>query len=415
MVANGVLAGAAGQRDNSRERSWASVRLTAWRQRLAGRLFVRYGEALAFVAAALVASLLLQRFFPYPFLFLFFAAVMAAAWFGGTGPGIFSVLLSTLAIDYFFVPPVYSLAINTADTSYFGACIACALVASWVCSSKKRDAEALRDARERLEVRVAQRTAELANSVADREKAQQALIQAQSELAHLSQVLTMGELTASIAHEVNQPLTAVVNYGNACLEWLSASPPNLAEARLAAETIVKDGTRAAAVLGRIRALFQKQPRSTEWLDMNTVIHELIALLRHEIAKQNVSVRTDLSADLPRVKADRVQLQQVLLNLMVNAMDATGGVAGRTREILVRSRRQGAAAIRVSVEDNGCGFSPDVAERIFDPFFTTKPHGTGMGLSISRSLIESHQGKLWAERRPEGGAAFQITLPVESGS
>lgn len=367
------------------------------------------------VSGALVWSLVIQRYFPYPFLFLFVAAVMTAAWFGGAGPGLMAVVLSTFAVDYFFVPPHYSFAINATDTAYFGAFVVCALVASWVSASKRRDAEALRDARDLLEARVAKRTAELANSIAEREEAQQGLLQAQSELAHLSHAMTLGELTASIAHEVNQPLTAVVNYGNACLEWLSANPPNLEEARLAAETIVKDGARAAAVIGRIRALFQKQPPSTEWLEINAVIYELIVLLQQEINKQRVSLHLDLNGDLPRVKADRVQLQQVLLNLIVNAMDATSGIADQSHEIVIRSRRDGAERIRVVVEDSGCGFSPDMAERIFDPFFTTKPRGTGLGLSISRSLIESHHGKLWAEPRSSGGAVFQITLPVESGT
>ncbi len=374
---------------------------------------IAHGAAALLVSAALVSSLVLQRYFPYPFLFVFVAAVMSAAWFGGRGPGLLAVILSTFAVDYFFVPPHYSLAINATDAAYFAAFVSCALVASWVSASKKRDAQALSDARDLLEVRVAERTADLANSVAEREKTQEALIQAQSELARLSQVLTMGELTSSIAHEVNQPLTAVVNYGNACLEWLSASPPNLEEARLAAETIIKDGTRAAAVLGRIRALFQKQPLSTEWLDVNGVVQDLIALLHHETAKQRVSLQTNLAADLPRVKADRVQLQQVLLNLIVNAMDAMRDVRGRPRDIVIRSRVQGNAAVCVSVEDNGCGFAPGVVEKMFDPFFTTKPHGTGLGLSISRSLVESHGGKLSAEPRGESGAVVQFTLPVEA--
>jgi C4-dicarboxylate-specific signal transduction histidine kinase len=393
-------------------RSRSSLESKAFRGRFGARCAARYAAAVLLVAAALIPSLLLQRHFVHPFLFLFYAAVMGAAWIGGAGPGLLAVVLSTVAIDYFFLPPFHSLAVNATDTTYFGAFVGCALAASWVSSSKKRDAEALRDGRDLLEVRVEERTAELANSVAEREKAQQALIQSQSELAHLSKVLTMGELTSSIAHEVNQPLTAVVNYGNACLEWLSASPPNLEEARLAAETIVKDGTRAAAVLGRIRALFQKQPLSTEWLDMNAVVQELIALLRHEISKRRVSLQTDLAANLPRVKADRVQLQQVLLNLIVNAMEATRDTKDRPREIAVRTRRESDAAIRVSVEDNGCGFAPGVGQRIFDPFFTTKPDGTGLGLSISRSLVESHRGRLSAEARPEGGSIFQFTLPVE---
>jgi len=411
MSAQGELIDAAQPKIVSRH-SRSSSESRASRNRSGGRTAAGYGAAVLLVAAALGPSLLLQRHFVHPFLFLFYAAVMGAAWLGGAGPGLLAVVLSTLAIDYFFIQPYHSLAINATDTTYFAAFVVCALAASWVSSAKKRDSEALRDARDLLEIRVEERTAELANSVAEREKAQQALIQAQSELAHLSQVLTMGELTSSIAHEVNQPLTAVVNYGNACLEWLSANPPNLEEARLAAETIVKDGTRAAAVLGRIRALFQKQPLSTEWLDMNAVIQELIALLKHELTKRRVSLRTELGANLPRVKADRVQLQQVLLNLIVNAMEATRDVTTRPREIVVRSRRQSGAAICVTVEDNGCGFAPGVAEKIFDPFFTTKPDGTGLGLSISRSLVESHRGRLWAETLPEGGSAFAFSLPVE---
>lgn len=382
------------------------------RRRFGAESAAGYGVAVVLVIAALIPSLLLQRHLVHPFLFFFYAAVIGAAWYGSAGPGLLAVVLSTLAVDYFFLPPFHSLAVNATDTTYFGAFVVCALAASWVSSSKKRDAEALQDARDLLEVRVEERTAELANSVAEREKAQQALIQAQSELAHLSQALTMGELTASIAHEVNQPLTAVVNYGNACLEWLSANPPDLQEARIAAETIVKDGTRAAAVLGRIRALFRKQPLSTEWLDMNSVIQELIALLRHEIARRRILLRTDLAANLPRVKADRVQVQQVLLNLIANAMDAARDVKDGPHEITVRSRRQNEEAISVAVEDNGCGLAPGTAEKIFDPFFTTKPHGTGLGLSISRSLVESHRGRLWAEPRPEGGAVLQFTLPIE---
>lgn len=382
------------------------------RRRFGAESAAGYGVAVVLVIAALIPSLLLQRHLVHPFLFFFYAAVIGAAWYGSAGPGLLAVVLSTLAVDYFFLPPFHSLAVNATDTTYFGAFVVCALAASWVSSSKKRDAEALQDARDLLEVRVEERTAELANSVAEREKAQQALIQAQSELAHLSQALTMGELTASIAHEVNQPLTAVVNYGNACLEWLSANPPDLQEARIAAETIVKDGTRAAAVLGRIRALFRKQPLSTEWLDMNSVIQELIALLRHEIARRRILLRTDLAANLPRVKADRVQVQQVLLNLIANAMDAARDVKDGPHEITVRSRRQNEEAISVAVEDNGCGLAPGTAEKIFDPFFTTKPHGTGLGLSISRSLVESHRGRLWAEPRAEGGAVLQFTLPIE---
>jgi C4-dicarboxylate-specific signal transduction histidine kinase len=393
---------------------------TMMRGRLAGSIARSYGIALLFVAMALVSSLLLQRFFPYPFLFLFFAAVMTSAWFGGTGPGLFAVFISTIAVDYYFVPPFNSLEINTTDATYFASFIVCALVASWVSSSKKEDQEALKEARGQLEVRVAERTTELQRSncelqksIEQQEKAQQALIKTQAELAELSRFLTIAELTASIAHEVNQPLTAVVTYGSACLEWLSASPPNLEEARKAAKTVIQDGARAGAVLNRIRALFKRQSPAKDSLDVNEVIRESIVFVRDEALRHGITIRTELAPDLPKVKADRVQLEQVVLNLVMNAIDAMREVVNRPKEVIIKSRRQDSRELIVSVEDRGAGISAEIADKIFTPFFTTKPQGIGMGLSISRSIVESHGGRLWAlPRRPEG-AIFQFTVRIDS--
>jgi C4-dicarboxylate-specific signal transduction histidine kinase len=352
-------------------------------------------------------------------LFVFFAAVMASAWFAGTGPGLFAVLLSTIAVDYFFVRPFYSLAINATDSSYFAAFILCALVASWISSSKRKGEEALREARDQLEVRVAERTAELQKSnaelqktVGQHEKAQQALMKTQAELAELSRFLTMAELTASIAHEVNQPLTAVAVYGRACLEWLSASPPNLAEARRAAEIVIQDGTRAGTIINRIRALFKRQPVAQDWLNLNEIIAESIGFTREEAIRHRIAIRTELARDLPDIKGDRVQLEQVVLNLVINAIDALRE-ASNPREVLITSRREGAAEVLVSVEDSGIGVSPESSGRIFDPFFTTKSHGIGMGLSISRSIVESHGGRLWAESRLPDGAIFRFTIRIGS--
>ncbi len=379
-----------------------------------------YAVALFMVGVSLILTLLLQRFFPYPFLFLFFAAVIASAWIGGIGPGLFAVLLSTVAIDYYFVPPLRSLAISATDGAYFAAFVLCALVASWISSAKKRDHLALEEARDQLEVRVAERTkelqslnAELEKSIRQRQKAQQALIETQAELAHVSRFLTMGELAASIAHEVNQPLTAVVTFGNACLQWLSANPPNLGEARLAAERIVADGTRASGVLSRIRSAFQKQPLSKNWFDMNEAITELVALVQHEASRNHIVIRTELAGEVPRVKGDRVQLQQVVLNLLMNAIDAIREKAGSHGGIVIRSGREGAENVRVSVEDDGPGFAPEIEEKIFEPFFTAKPHGIGMGLSISRAIMDSHKGRLSAGSKPAGGAIVEFVLPIGS--
>ncbi len=356
-----------------------------------------YAIALLSVSLVFAATLLLQRFFPYPFLFLFFGAVMASGWFGGTGPGLVSVVLSTLLVDYFFVPPFHSFAVSASAVAYFVAFVACALIAGWVGASKRKNVAALKHGLDMLEVRVSERSAEL--------------MKTQAELAHLSQVLSMGELTASIAHEINQPLTAVVTHGHACVEWLSANPPNLEKTRQTIERIIQDGTRAGAVLSRIRALFKKEAPAKDWFDMNEVIHELTVFLRDEAVRRHISIRTDLVPGLSKVKADRVQLQQVVLNLMMNGMDAVAEMTGRPKELVLSAREQDAELL-VRVEDSGIGLDAETSEKIFHPFFTTKPHGIGMGLSISRSIIEAHEGHLWAVPRPSGGAIFQFTLPIQ---
>ncbi len=231
---------------------------------------------------------------------------------------------------------------------------------------------------------------------------EQALLRTQAELAHLSRVLTMGELMTSIAHEMNQPLTAVVAHGYACLGWLAAAPPNMEKAHESAERIIEDGTRAAAVLGRIRALFRKEEVTRTTVDLNDVIRELALFLQDEATRRNVSIRVTLAADLPSVIGDRVQLQQVVLNLVVNAMEALDARAG-VKEVRIASSHDRAGEILVCIDDTGTGVGAEVERRMFDPFFTTKPQGLGMGLSISRSIVESHAGRLWATRSPSGGA------------
>lgn len=205
----------------------------------------------------------------------------------------------------------------------------------------------------------------------------------QAELAHLSRVLSMGELTASIAHELSQPLTAVVAHGNACVEWLSAAPPNLEKARQTAQRIVQDGTRAGAVLSRIRALFKKEAPAKDWFDLNEAIHELTIFLREEAMRHHISIRTDLAPDLPKIKADRVQLQQVVLNLMMNGMDAMSGVAGGARDLIISSRTEHSAVV-VTVEDCGFGLDAEAAGKIFDPFFTTCASATDRRLAAGTS-------------------------------
>jgi C4-dicarboxylate-specific signal transduction histidine kinase len=243
--------------------------------------------------------------------------------------------------------------------------------------------------------------------------AQIALDKAQAELAHVTRVTTLGQLTASIAHEVNQPLAAIIVNAEACLRWLDRATPDLDEARQAVEQIARDGHRADEVIRRVRALAKKTDTAKTALDVNEVVNEVIVLVRRELASRRVSLRMDLGPDLPLVVADRVQLQQVLLNLVINGIEAMQSVTDRPRELVIRSRRDNAHQVLVAVADSGVGISAEHADRLFSAFFTTKSSGMGMGLSICRSIMEAHGGRLWATANVPHGATFQLTLPLKA--
>ena len=245
------------------------------------------------------------------------------------------------------------------------------------------------------------------------EEAREALRQTQADLARVSRVTTMGELMASLAHEVNQPIAATATDANTCLRWLARDTPNLEEARAAATRITKDVKRAAEIISRVRQLFQKGASQREFVDVNETIYEMISLLRGETTRYNILVETYLAADLPRVIADRVQLQQVLMNLMINSIEAMKDVDW-PHELSIKSQAAEDSQLMVSVSDTGVGLPPQQADQIFNPFFTTKGDGTGMGLRISRSIIESHGGRLWAADNSPRGASFHFTLPIEDG-
>jgi PAS domain S-box-containing protein len=246
--------------------------------------------------------------------------------------------------------------------------------------------------------------------ITERKRAAEALRQAEADLAHVSRVTTMGELTASLAHEVNQPITAAVTNANTCVRWLAGDAPNIQEARDAAIRSAKDGTRAAEIISRIRLLFEKGILEREMVDINEVIREIIILLRSETTRYSISVRTELGTGLPELMGDRVQLQQVFMNLVLNGIDAMKDMDDK-RELFIKSERWENEQVLVSVRDTGSGLPLQQADQIFDAFFTTKLHGTGMGLSISRSIVESHGGRLWADGKSPPGATFHIALPT----
>jgi C4-dicarboxylate-specific signal transduction histidine kinase len=317
----------------------------------------------------------------------FLLAVTVSSLFGGLGPGLFSVALSAIAFDYFFLWRTFPPAHEPATLLRFAVFMAAALLSAGLMEIKRRGEES-------------------------RNRAEGALRQAQADLAHISRVTTLGELTASLAHEVKQPIAAAVTDANTCLRWLTRDQPDLEEAREASLRVVKDATRAAEIIDRIRLLFKKGTPQREVVDVNEVIREMIVLLRNQATRYSIFVRTDLAADIPQIVGDRVQLQQVLMNLIVNSIDAMKEVEG-TRNLAIKSQRAENEQVMLSVSDTGVGLPPQQADQIFNAFFTTKVHGTGMGLRISRSIVESHGGRLWAADNSPRGASFHLTLPTKA--
>jgi C4-dicarboxylate-specific signal transduction histidine kinase len=316
----------------------------------------------------------------------FLLAVAVSSLFGGLGPGLLSIGLSALAFVYLFLERTIPPAVEPALFFRFVVFLLATLLIAVLIEIKRR----VEDSRNRVE---------------------EALRQANWDLARISRVTTMGELTASLAHEVNQPIAAAITDANTCLRWLMRDPPDLEEAREAASRTVKDANRAGQIVGRVHQVFKKGTSQRELVDVKEVIQEMVGLLRSEAARYSISIRSELAADLPRVTGDRVQLQQVLMNLMMNSMDAMREVNG-TRELTIHAQRSENGQVMISVSDTGVGLPPQQAEQLFNAFFTTKSHGTGMGLRISRSIVESHGGRLWATDNSSRGASFHLTLPTK---
>ena len=317
----------------------------------------------------------------------FLLAVMVSSLFGGLGPGLFSVGLTAVSFVSFFLqrtpPPAVEPALYLRLAVFLGA----ALLVTGLMEIKRRVEES-------------------------RKHAEVALRQARADLTRVSQVTTMGEFTASLAHEVNQPIAAAVTDANTCLRWLRRDQPDVEEACEAASRVVKDATRAAEIISRIHMLFRKGAPQREFVDVNELIREMLVLLRSEATRYSISIRTKLAGDLHHAMGDRVQLQQVLMNLMINSIEAMKEVE-ETRELIITSQPTENEHLMVSVSDTGVGLPEQQADQIFDTFFTTKPDGTGMGLRISRSIVESHGGRLWAANRSPRGASFCFTLPTKA--
>jgi C4-dicarboxylate-specific signal transduction histidine kinase len=385
------------------------------------QVLASYGLAILLVSVALFVSLALQYSLGNPFWFFFSAAVILSTWFGRVGAGWLAVAYSTLAVMYYFTPPLHRFAVSASELPLFLAFVVCEVGMTQLISWRKRTEDTLRRSRDELEARVAERTAELRNAndtllqqMAEQKRTEEALQVTRTELARVARITTIGELTASIAHEVNQPLAAVVANADACVAWLAREHPDLVEARAAAERATQGATRASEVIARIRSLITKATPEKSRLQINQVIEQTAALAAGQASRNEVAIKLELAPELPPVLGDSIQLQQVIVNLLMNGIEAMNSVTDRPRTLRVRSESQKNGQIRVSVRDSGIGLSADVMGRLFEPFFTTRQKGMGMGLPISRSIVEAHGGKLWAESNGSGGAIFQFTLPSGDG-
>ena len=353
---------------------------------------------------------------------LFFCSVMLSSWYGGFWPGVFAALLSVVTLDYYFIPPLYALGISLEEAPDVIVFVATALLIGWLNGNQKRARELLSQARDDLDAKVQHRTAELKRAneqlqseMAGREAAQEGWNRAQAEIARMARITTMGELAASIAHELNQPLGSIVISSDACLRWLKATPPNIDEAQQAVEAVIRDASRASNVVVRTRKLLRRGEPLRERLNINDVINEVLGLLQVELRRNGVIPQREMARNLRPVVVDRVQLQQVILNLVMNAVEAMRAIRDRARVLRVRTEEQPSDSIVVLVQDSGVGLDPEHLSRMFEPFYTTKVEGIGMGLAISRSIIEAHGGRLWAVANDGPGSTFCFTLPTRKES
>ncbi|MDR3527060.1 MAG: ATP-binding protein [Rhizomicrobium sp.] len=374
-----------------------------------------YALALLLVAAALASTLLLQTVYVgRPPLFPFFAAIAAAAWFGGKGPGYFASAVSVPLGLYFYVVARPDHDLHFRDFLLFVFFATCAFLGGALNSRHRKTEDGLRSAHRDLQAKATElqhANDALLAEMAERRRTEATLEAMRSKLGRVMRLTTMAEMAASIAHEINQPLTAIVTNGETCVRWLNAAEPNIAEAQDAAKRAVRDAERASQVVSRIRAMVRNALADREQVSLQACLDDVLALLLADLTAHQIEIRCEVPPALPTLFGDRIQLQQVFFNLLTNAIESLSETTGRQRDITISAERGRENTVVILLRDNGAGFQDCEPEQLFDSFVTTKPSGMGMGLSISRTIVETHGGTLTASRAIPHGAAFAITLPL----
>ena len=383
------------------------------------RTLQQYSIPFVAVATATGVTWLLDLALPEsPNLFLFFMAIVVSAWFAGAGPGWLSVFLSVIAVDYFFIPPIYVLDLSVKDLPWLAAFVGCAVATNGLSIKRRRMEERLLLAHSELEQRVHERTQDLRQTnerliteIAERARMETALHETQNELARAARIMTVGELTSSIAHEINQPLSAVMSNAEAALNWLQRNPPDLPQASESVAAIIAAGGRAGDIVTRIRSLIKKGSPDLTVLNINDVIDSVLATTREDFENKDVVIERRLEFTLPAVLGDRVQLQQLVSNLLNNAAEAMADINDRPRKLVVCTKPIASDGVAITIEDAGTGLANADVARLFQPFYSTKAEGTGMGLSICRSIAESHGGRIFAASKSPYGSIFCVDLPA----
>jgi C4-dicarboxylate-specific signal transduction histidine kinase len=360
------------------------------------------------IAAALVNALLLKHYLQTePFASSLLCAIVFAAWYGGAGADLLAVALAVVGFVYFAAAPGYSFAVADTEIPRIVIFAISALIVLWLSAAQRATAHSLRRARDELQAAVV----ELEDLNKTLKLEHEALQTAQAELAHVSRVATLGEMGASIAHEVSQPLGAIAANGEAGLRWLAREVPQTDQAIATMRLIISDAKRASEVVGKIRQLTSKAEPEMARLDVNEIVEEAIALVKREMLGHQVAWELQLAPGLPSIRGDRIQLQQVIINLVINAVQAMATVVDHTRLVTIRTQEHEARYVLIAIEDTGIGIAPEFLDQLFLPFYTTKRRGMGLGLSICRSIVEAHGGRIWACRNAGRGMTFNVAIPV----